>query len=159
MKALNKLFDISQEYISRTALETEASAGNFWMKINQKHLVYFEKWFIFGLFLVYFWFIFEINQISFKSFGHSLKGTNASFISNKILDWQISLYHFTDWRVLENIIITVNLQIVCLTYQVPLKGEEGIGGVLALLREVHHILYLNKKERNIVMTMNKIRKY
>jgi len=31
------------------------------MKINQKHLVYFEKWFIFwfifGLFLVYFWFI------------------------------------------------------------------------------------------------------
>ena len=44
------------------------------MKINQKHLVYFEKWFIswfiFGLFLVYSWFIFEINQISFKSFGH-----------------------------------------------------------------------------------------
>ena len=55
------------------------------MKINQKHLVYFEKWFIFwfirvlflvyfwfisGLFLVYSWFIFEINQISSKSFGH-----------------------------------------------------------------------------------------
>ena len=40
------------------------------MKINQKHLVYFEEWFIFGIFLVYFWFIFEINQISFKSFGH-----------------------------------------------------------------------------------------
>ena len=28
-------------------------------------------WFIFCLFLVYSWFIFEINQISFKSFGHS----------------------------------------------------------------------------------------
>ena len=49
-------------------------------------------------------------------------------------------------RLTEKFYIYSNLQILYMPYQVPLKGEEGIGGVLALLREVHHILYLNKKE-------------
>ena len=46
-----------QKFPALSIKKQKSCAGNFWMKINQKHLVYFEKWFIFwfifGLFLGY----------------------------------------------------------------------------------------------------------
>ena len=57
------------------------------MKINQKHLVYFEKWFIFGLFLVYFWFIFGLFLVYFRNkpnFIKKFRTQSTNFLLSKL---------------------------------------------------------------------------
>ena len=111
----------------------KSCAGNFWMKINQKHLVYFEKWFIF-------WVIFGL----FKSFGHrgsDLDPTWSGFQnlvwSGSILNNWASLAVFIDQRDDKSMYISIILNFM---WKERVKNWEGSGSVF-FLRYSEHVFY------------------